>query len=39
MFSVGMDACHTQQVDDVDELKQRLAKVWRGLRQSVTRAF
>jgi len=27
--------CSTYQVHDVDELKQRLTKVWHGLRQSV----
>ena len=27
--------CDTHQLDDVDELKQRLTKVWRGLGQSV----
>jgi len=26
---------NTRQVHDVDELKQRLTKVWRGLGQSV----
>jgi len=27
--------CDTHQVDDVDELKQHLTKVWCGLGQSV----
>ena len=27
--------CDTHQLDNVDELKQRLTKVWRGLGQSV----
>jgi len=27
--------CDTHQVHDVDELKQRLTKVWHGLGQSV----
>jgi len=34
MYLFGIDAC-THQVHDIHELKQRLRKVWYGLRRSV----
>jgi len=33
------NVCNTHQFHDVDELKQRLVKVWHGLGQSVTDAM